>query len=156
MAYSIAISQITWLYVCLLPFQLVGLLGWVTIPATMAAAYIILGILFIGREIEDPFGHDVNDLPLETYCSQVAMEMDILASRPKPGAKDWIETIDNRVMWPLSNSGWPSWLGRGEDRIRSAILAKTELAYEAKIREQQMEEDRQSRHKMTESSMQSV
>jgi ion channel-forming bestrophin family protein len=31
-AYSISISQITWAYVLALPFQLVGYLGWVTIP----------------------------------------------------------------------------------------------------------------------------
>ena len=42
-AYAIAISQITYVYVLLLPFQLLPLLDWVAIPATIAAAYIILG-----------------------------------------------------------------------------------------------------------------
>lgn len=44
-AYTIAISQITWVYVFLLPFQLLSVpnMGWVTIPAAVAAAYIILG-----------------------------------------------------------------------------------------------------------------
>ena len=46
-AYTIAISQITWVYVFLLPFQLLGVpnMGWVTIPAAVAAAYIILGLV---------------------------------------------------------------------------------------------------------------
>jgi len=35
LAYRIAISQITWIYVLTLPFQLVTYLGWVTIPATL-------------------------------------------------------------------------------------------------------------------------
>jgi hypothetical protein len=35
LAYRIAISQITWLYILSLPFQLVAFLGWVTIPATL-------------------------------------------------------------------------------------------------------------------------
>lgn len=129
-AYTIAISQITWVYVVLLPFQLVLVLSWVTIPAAVAAAYIILGILFIGREIENPFGEDVNDLPLESYCAQIARELDVLASKPKARNRDWVESIDNRVLWPLSSSGWPVWMHRGEKSVREAVRAKTELGYE--------------------------
>lgn len=131
-AYTIAISQITWVYVFLLPFQLVLVLSWITIPAAVAAAYIILGILFIGREIENPFGVDVNDLPLESYCAQIARELDVIASKPKPRSTDWIETLDNRVLWPLSSSGWQVWMQRGEERIREAVRTKTELGYEEK------------------------
>lgn len=131
-AYSIAISQITWVYVFLLPFQLISVLTWVTIPAAVAAAYIILGILFIGREIENPFGEDVNDLPLESYCAQVASELDVLASKRKPRGSEWIESLDNRVLWPLSSSGWHAWMNRGEERIREAVKAKTEIGYEAR------------------------
>jgi ion channel-forming bestrophin family protein len=60
LAYRISISQITWVYIIMLPFQLVGTLRWITIPATIIAAYIILGILLIGSELENPFGYDVN------------------------------------------------------------------------------------------------
>lgn len=131
-AYSIAIAQITWVYILVLPFQLLGTVGkqaWITIPVTVVAAYIILGILFIGREIENPFGRDVNDLPLEAYCSQIASEMDILASLPKPKSSEWMESIDNRVLWPLSSSGWPVWMNRSEDKIREAILHKVEADF---------------------------
>ncbi len=140
-AYSIAISQITWVYILLLPFQLLQTLDWVTIPASVAAAYIILGILFIGREIENPFGQDVNDLPLESYCAQVASEMDILASKPKPRNRDWIETIENRVMWPLSQSGWHVWLHRGSSKVREAIDAKIEFSLEVRKGQVSMSED---------------
>jgi predicted membrane chloride channel (bestrophin family) len=34
-AYSIAISQISWVYVMLLPFQLYNFLHWTTIPASI-------------------------------------------------------------------------------------------------------------------------
>lgn len=34
-AYTIAISQITWVYVLLLPFQLFSYLGWITIPGSI-------------------------------------------------------------------------------------------------------------------------
>jgi hypothetical protein len=126
-AYSIAISQITWVYVFLLPFQLVSGLGWITIPATVAAAYIILGILFIGREIENPFGVDVNDLPLESFCAQIASELDVLASKTKHRNAEWVENMENRVLWPLSSSGWHVWMHRGTERVRQAVKTKTEL-----------------------------
>ena len=34
-AYVIAISQISWIYVMVLPFQLIAVLDWVTIPASI-------------------------------------------------------------------------------------------------------------------------
>ncbi len=130
-AYSIAIAQITWVYILVLPFQLLNTLGerWITIPATVVAAYIILGILFIGREIENPFGQDVNDLPLEIYCAQIAAEMDVIASRPKPHSSQWMESAQNRVLWPLSSSGWPVWMSRNEDNIREAVVHKVEATF---------------------------
>ncbi|KAL2265903.1 hypothetical protein VTJ83DRAFT_5255 [Remersonia thermophila] len=131
-AYSIAISQITWVYILLLPFQLLGTVGsqtWITIPATVVAAYIILGILYIGREIENPFGQDVNDLPLEGYCAQIAAEMDVIASRPRPNSTEWIESGENRVLWPLSSSGWPVWMSRSEEAIREAVIHKVEATF---------------------------
>ncbi|KAL2196641.1 Bestrophin, RFP-TM, chloride channel-domain-containing protein [Corynascus similis CBS 632.67] len=131
-AYSIAIAQITWVYILVLPFQLLGTVGeqtWITIPATVVAAYIILGILFIGREIENPFGQDVNDLPLEAYCAQIAAEMDVIASRRKPKSSEWIESMQNRVLWPLSSSGWPVWMSRDENKIREAVVHKVEATF---------------------------
>ncbi|KAK3686242.1 Bestrophin, RFP-TM, chloride channel-domain-containing protein [Podospora appendiculata] len=141
-AYAIAIAQITWVYILVLPFQLLGTdMGWITIPATVVAAYIILGILFIGREIENPFGQDVNDLPLEMFCAQIAAEMDVISARRKPRGRDWIETLDNRVLWPLSNSGYPVWLNRGEERIREAVSHKLETSFEHHKQELEIEHD---------------
>ncbi|KAK4121035.1 UPF0187-domain-containing protein [Parathielavia appendiculata] len=131
-AYSIAIAQITWVYILVLPFQLLGTIGkeqWITIPATVVAAYIILGILFIGREIENPFGQDVNDLPLEGYCAQIAAEMDVIASKKKQPSSQWMESNENRVLWPLSHSGWPVWMSRSEDSIREAVTHKVEATF---------------------------
>lgn len=138
-AYAIAIAQITWVYILLLPFQLLPTLDWKTIPATVAAAYIILGILFIGREIENPFGDDVNDLPLEAFCAQIAAELDIIASLPKPQSSEWMESTDNYVLWPLSNSGWPVWMSRSEDKIREAVAHKIEAAFVGQKRQEDMQ-----------------
>jgi hypothetical protein len=131
-AYSIAIAQITWVYIAILPFQLYGTLGWVTIPASVIAAYIILGILLIGREIENPFGDDVNDLPLDGFCQSIAADLDIISSRKKPAMSDFMTSADNKVMFPLSSSGYPVWAVRSESVIREELKYKTEIAYSAR------------------------
>ncbi|TDZ17498.1 UPF0187 protein [Colletotrichum sidae] len=133
-AYTIAISQITWVYVMLLPFQLVGKLEWITIPATVAAAYIILGILFIGREIENPFGSDVNDLPLELYCEQVASELDIISSFDKRDPYAFMESGRNLPLYPASMAPYPIWMTRSENRVREAILNKHDTVFEFRKR----------------------
>lgn len=38
-AYSIAIAQIAWIYVLVLPFQLYNALNWITIPASMGKSF---------------------------------------------------------------------------------------------------------------------
>lgn len=120
-AYAIAIQQITWLYVFLLPFQLVSELQWITIPASVAAAVIILSILFISREVENPFGNDVNDLPLDLFCAQVVQDLETISARPRPQWGDWVENPDNKVLYPYSESGYDVWAARPEGAIRRAL-----------------------------------
>jgi putative membrane protein len=115
----------------MLPFQLYDALKWVTIPGSIFAAYIILGILLIGREIENPFGTDVNDLPLDLFCQQIAADIDIISSKPKPHSSDWITHPSNLVLFPVSSSGYPAWEKRSELRIRQELRAKPEIGYEA-------------------------
>ncbi|KAL2865638.1 UPF0187 domain membrane protein [Aspergillus lucknowensis] len=123
-AYSIAIAQIAWIYVLVLPFQLYASLGWITIPGSIVAAYIILGLATIGSEIENPFGHDVNDLPLDTYCRQIALELDTITANPAPKVHDFSMREDNYVLYPLSTAGLPAWKNRSVEDIRSALRAK--------------------------------
>jgi ion channel-forming bestrophin family protein len=124
--YNILISQIVLLYVYLLPFQLFGQLGWVTIPGTIAAAYIILGIAAIGNELENPFGNDVNDLPLDSYCAELGRELDTLMSSPAPKFAEHMGLSRNlnQPLWPLSHSAFGEWKDRPESDIRSALKAK--------------------------------
>jgi putative membrane protein len=123
-AYSIAIAQITWVYIIVLPFQLEKPLGWVMIPASVIAAYIILGILMIGREIENPFGEDVNDLPMESYCLQIAADVDIISSRKKANIREIVRHANNKVLFPLSNAPYPVWAERAEHVIREELKYK--------------------------------
>ncbi|RDL40222.1 Uncharacterized protein BP5553_00201 [Venustampulla echinocandica] len=124
--YNILISQIVLLYVYLLPFQLLESLKWVTIPGTIAAAYIILGLASIGNELENPFGDDVNDLPLDQYCADLAKELNVMMSVKTPKFGDFVKDSaqHNKVLWPLSTSGYSEWAARPEADIRSALRAK--------------------------------
>jgi len=127
--YNILFSQIVLLYVYLLPFQLYPSLGWITIPGTIAGAYIIIGMAVIGNELEDPFGNDVNDLPLDSYCSELGRELDVLTSTPPPRFSAVLRGVEdgkegNKVLWPLSTSGFSQWKDRSESDIRSALRTK--------------------------------
>ncbi|KAJ8123277.1 hypothetical protein O1611_g9634 [Lasiodiplodia mahajangana] len=129
-AYAIVISQITWLYVVLLPFQLYSALGWITIPATIFASYIILGIFFIGHEIENPFGNDVNDLPLDHFCQQIVQDMETISSRPKITTKQLVQSARNKIMYPYSQSNYFVWASQPEGAIRTALKNRPNASYE--------------------------
>ncbi|KAJ3730987.1 UPF0187-domain-containing protein [Lentinula guzmanii] len=60
-----------WIYLFFLPFQLIDQFLWYTIPGTTIAAFIYLGFLAAGEEIEQPFGYDDNDLDLDMFCQEI-------------------------------------------------------------------------------------
>lgn len=66
LAYAIHLKQLLIIYSFTLPFQFVGDLGWWTAPIVMLVSFTLFGIEEIGMEIENPFGKDTNDLPLDT------------------------------------------------------------------------------------------
>ncbi|PFH63206.1 hypothetical protein XA68_16645 [Ophiocordyceps unilateralis] len=131
-AYSIAISQATYLYLALLPFQLIPLLHWIAVPATIAASCIILSLLFIGQEIEDPFGHDVNDLPLDSYCDQIAADMDIIASIDTRDPRAFLTSRRNVPLHPVSTAPYDVWMQRDEEKLRDAVRQKPVARFEWK------------------------
>jgi len=69
--YSVHIRHTVWLYLFFLPFQLVEQFGYYTIPGVAIAAFIYIGFLAAGEEIEQPFGYDENDLELEMFCREI-------------------------------------------------------------------------------------
>ncbi|OBZ65933.1 hypothetical protein A0H81_14067 [Grifola frondosa] len=69
--YSVHIRHTVWIYLFFLPFQLVDLFGWYAIPGVGIAAFIYLGLVASGEELEQPFGYDENDLDLDFFCREV-------------------------------------------------------------------------------------
>ncbi len=74
-AYAVHLRRALMVYCFTLPFALVNRFGLVTIPVTLVVAYILFGIEEIGVEIEDPFGEDTNDLPLEKICETIEQNL---------------------------------------------------------------------------------
>ena len=70
-SYSIHLRQLLFLYCLLLPFQSVEQLEWGTIPFVTIISYVLYGIEAIALEIENPFGTDKNNLPLDQICQTI-------------------------------------------------------------------------------------
>ena len=77
-----------------------------TIPGTLFATYIILGIALIGREIENPFGDDVNDLPLDSFCQDICRDIDVITSKRAPRSDEWVTRPRECGVVPAQ----PSWV----------------------------------------------
>ena len=62
-SHSTFIKIFTIIYLFILPFGLVEVFQYLTIPAVGVMGFAMLGIEIISEEIENPFGLDANDLP---------------------------------------------------------------------------------------------
>jgi len=100
LAYSVHLHHSIWIYILSIPYQIVGDLGWWTIPAVAIASFCLLGILAIGQEIENPFGYDPNDLPLDDFCDVMRREIEVIVGNHLPAAEEWIFSEDNYPLGP--------------------------------------------------------
>jgi putative membrane protein len=80
LAYSIHLKQLLMIYCFSLPFQMVDQLEWMTGIVVALISFTLLGIEEIGIQIEDPFGHDPNDLPLDQICKAMIRNIDDLTT----------------------------------------------------------------------------
>ncbi|BAY22101.1 hypothetical protein NIES2100_18640 [Calothrix sp. NIES-2100] len=85
--YSIHLKHLLLLYCFALPFQFVQALDWFTIPTVGIISFALLGIEDIGVEIENPFGYDRNDLPLDRFCQELQAEIET----------EWINCEPNKI-----------------------------------------------------------
>lgn len=79
-SYSAFIKKFIFLYIITLPLGFALTLGYFTIPATLFISYVLTSLELIAEEIEDPFGNDDNDLPMEKIANTIQKNIqDILA-----------------------------------------------------------------------------
>ncbi len=92
-AYSIHLKQLLVMYCLALPFQVVSELNWWTVPVVSLVAFAVFGVEEIGLEIENPFGCDTNDLPLNAICHTMERNIqDLITLTPsieKTGGQPW-------------------------------------------------------------------
>ncbi|KAH7106006.1 UPF0187-domain-containing protein [Auriculariales sp. MPI-PUGE-AT-0066] len=103
-AYQAHLRMCLWMYLFFLPFQIVKVYGWITVPAVAFASFLMLGFLEIGAEIEDPFGYDLNDLPLDDICFAIQRELHEITAHPAPEPASYIFTADNQPFAPADRT----------------------------------------------------
>ncbi|BAY96795.1 hypothetical protein NIES37_07320 [Tolypothrix tenuis PCC 7101] len=102
LAYAIHLKQLLFLYCLLLPFQMVQSLGWWTGLIAALVSFTLFGIEAIGLEIENPFGYDDNDLPLDAICQTMKRNIDDLISLT-PNVRSLSSNLTNTEDLSLGN-----------------------------------------------------
>ncbi|QVL44804.1 MAG: hypothetical protein KFB94_05685 [Methylophilaceae bacterium] len=77
-SYSSFIKKFIFFYVMTLPFGYVFSLGYYVIPVVVFIFYVLASLELIAEEIEDPFGHDANDLPTKTMAANIKRHVEEL------------------------------------------------------------------------------
>ncbi|UHG92463.1 bestrophin family protein [Spirosoma oryzicola] len=70
-SYSSFIKKFIVVYCLSLPLGYVHALHYLVIPLVVFVFYVLASLEIIAEEIENPFGTDDNDLPLETICANI-------------------------------------------------------------------------------------
>lgn len=105
LAYAIHLKQLLLIYCLTLPFQFVSQLGWWTAPIVALMSFTLFGIEEIGIEIENPFGRDPNDLPLDQICETMKRNIADLMSLESENSRTFLveqqlyrETPDDKQL----------------------------------------------------------
>lgn len=90
-AYVVHLRRGLVIYCGTLALALVDTFGWSNLLIVYVISYILFGIEEIGVEIEDPFGHDANDLPLEQISEGIDRNVRAF-SEPSEAAAQEVKT----------------------------------------------------------------
>jgi ion channel-forming bestrophin family protein len=89
-AYAVHIKQFLLIYLVTLPFVVIPMMGWLAVPLVVVTTFGLYGIEEASVEIEDPFGADPNDLPLDQICATIERDAYALALLPLPTSEGLI------------------------------------------------------------------
>jgi hypothetical protein len=95
-AYSLLLHRTAYIFCLSLPFALAGTLGWWAVLPSALVAYTFFGLDALGDQLEDPFGHDVNDLPLDAMVRVI--ERDMLSALGQADLPPVLMPVDNVLM----------------------------------------------------------
>lgn len=71
-SYSMFMKKFIFLYAITLPLGFVATFEWWTVPVVVIVFYLLVSIELIAEEIENPFGEDENDLPLDDISETIS------------------------------------------------------------------------------------
>ncbi|MDB5868196.1 MAG: hypothetical protein JWP96_528 [Polaromonas sp.] len=91
-SYTLLLHRTAYLYCFLLPFGLVDTIGFMTPFVVAIVAYTFFGLDALGDEIEEPFGLEANDLPLDTLCRTI--EINLLESLGEPALRPSLAPVN--------------------------------------------------------------
>ncbi len=83
-AYSVLLNRTVYFFCLVLPFSLGSTLGLATPLLVGILAYTFLGLDALSSEIEEPFGTQSNDLPLDAMVRTIEIELLSTLGRPTP------------------------------------------------------------------------
>jgi putative membrane protein len=84
-AYILLLHRTVYIYCLLLPFCLIGSVGWVTPLMVGVLSYTFFGLDALGDQIENPFDRLPNDLPLDAMCRTIEIGLgELLGQRDLP------------------------------------------------------------------------
>lgn len=82
-AYILLLHRTVYVYCLLLPFCLIGSVGWVTPLMVGVLSYTFFGLDALGDQIENPFDRLPNDLPLDAMCRTIEIGLGELLGQPE-------------------------------------------------------------------------
>ena len=83
-AYSVLLNRTVYFFCFILPFSLGSTLGLFTPLLVGILAYTFLGLDALSSEIEEPFGTQSNDLPLDSMVRTIEIELLGTLGKPTP------------------------------------------------------------------------
>jgi putative membrane protein len=75
-SYSLFIKKFIFIYVTTLPLAFVNQFGYFSSLIATFVFYVLVSMEVLAEEIEDPFGHDENDLPTDGICDRIKINVD--------------------------------------------------------------------------------
>lgn len=88
--YAVIIHRTIYFYCLLLPFALVGTIGWMTPLITAFVAYTFFALEALGAEIEEPFGTAPNDLALDAISRMIESTLREMLGETLPPPQDTV------------------------------------------------------------------
>ena len=83
-SYTVLMHRIVAVFCAVLPFGLMESIKWATPLVVLAISYCLFGLDAIGDEIEQPFGLDVNDLPLSAIARNIERNLRSMLGEQRP------------------------------------------------------------------------